>query len=158
MRSKVYKLRITKISMNSYKGIKIKGKKIDEHRLKMEKKLGRKLSYNEIVHHKDGNKKNNKLSNLKLKSRKKHTSEFMKEYMNKPKIKQKYSRWGKKYGFQPHRYKKGKYWCNGCKRYLLKSFFWKDTKTKRNKYKIRTYCKKCDYKKKLKRNQASVGQ
>jgi len=32
----------------------------------MEKMIGRKLRKGEIVHHKDGNKKNNKPSNLKL--------------------------------------------------------------------------------------------
>lgn len=36
------------------------------HRWVMEKYLGRKLSYEEVVHHIDGNKQNNKISNLKL--------------------------------------------------------------------------------------------
>lgn len=36
------------------------------HRLVMEKKLGRLLRRDELVHHKDGNKQNNSLSNLEL--------------------------------------------------------------------------------------------
>lgn len=43
-----------------------------EHRLIMEKKLGRYLTKDEIVHHLDGDGHNNKLSNLKLTTRKKH--------------------------------------------------------------------------------------
>jgi len=43
-----------------------------EHRLIMEKKLGRYLTKNEIVHHKDGNGHNNKISNLQLTTKKKH--------------------------------------------------------------------------------------
>lgn len=42
------------------------------HRRKMENKLGRKLKYNEVVHHIDGNKLNNDLSNLQLMTRQEH--------------------------------------------------------------------------------------
>lgn len=42
------------------------------HREKMEKKLGRKLTANEVVHHKDGDKLNNRLSNLKVLTRAVH--------------------------------------------------------------------------------------
>ena len=41
-------------------------KRIYTHREKMETKLGRKLKPSEIVHHKDGNKKNDDLNNLYL--------------------------------------------------------------------------------------------
>ena len=40
----------------------------------MEKYLGRKLTYNEVVHHIDLNAKNNDLSNLQLMSRSEHTA------------------------------------------------------------------------------------
>lgn len=48
-------------------------KTVLEHRKKMELKLGRRLKSNELVHHKDGNRKNNRDSNLELLSRSEHT-------------------------------------------------------------------------------------
>jgi len=48
------------------------GKVVEEHRYLIEKHLGRKLSYNEIVHHKDGNKHNNILANLEVQIRSFH--------------------------------------------------------------------------------------
>lgn len=44
------------------------------HRLKMENMLGRYLRKNELVHHKDENRLNNRRSNLELTTRSKHTS------------------------------------------------------------------------------------
>jgi len=44
-----------------------------EHRYLMEKKLGRKLSYLEVVHHIDGNKSNNHINNLSPMSYEKHS-------------------------------------------------------------------------------------
>jgi hypothetical protein len=45
-----------------------------EHRVIMENSINRLLTNKEIVHHKDGNKKNNLLSNLELMTRAEHTS------------------------------------------------------------------------------------
>ena len=42
------------------------------HRIVMENHLGRILNSNEVVHHKDGNKKNNKISNLEVMDRIEH--------------------------------------------------------------------------------------
>lgn len=49
-----------------------KGKYQYEHILKMEKKLGRSLRPDEIVHHKDGNASNNSDSNLEVTTRSGH--------------------------------------------------------------------------------------
>lgn len=57
-----------------YKKIKLKNNKTrDEHRLVMEKFLGRKLERYEIVHHKDGNKRNNSLENLEVMTLSEHS-------------------------------------------------------------------------------------
>ena len=53
--------------------------KIPEHRLKMAEKLGRILRTDEIVHHIDGNKLNNKLSNLKIMTASAHRSQTHKD-------------------------------------------------------------------------------
>ena len=63
--------------MYKYKAIKVNGRKIDEHRYVMECHLGRKLSRNEVVHHKDGNKRNNNIDNLELVSRRDHSKMHM---------------------------------------------------------------------------------
>jgi len=54
-----------------------------EHVVKMELLIGRRLFSNECVHHKDGNRKNNEISNLELMTRSKHASHHAKENSQK---------------------------------------------------------------------------
>lgn len=49
-----------------------------EHRLVMEEKIGRYLEQYEVVHHVDGNKSNNDIGNLELKTNGKHISDHFK--------------------------------------------------------------------------------
>lgn len=55
-----------------YKRLRTKDGLIDEHRLVMQNHLGRKLSSDEIVHHIDGNKSNNSISNLEITNKSDH--------------------------------------------------------------------------------------
>ena len=62
-----------KQNINPYNYITIKKGNILEHRLIMENYLGRKLLYNEIVHHVNGDTKDNRIENLQLMTKSEHT-------------------------------------------------------------------------------------
>lgn len=53
------------------------------HRILMEQKLGRTLTYDECIHHVDGNKNNNDISNLTIMTRSEHTRLHAQERRNK---------------------------------------------------------------------------
>ena len=71
--SKISKLKST---LNGY--VKFHGK--HEHRVVMENHLGRPLFSWEIVHHKDGNKRNNDINNLQVMSQGEHATEHFTKF------------------------------------------------------------------------------
>ena len=65
---------------NPYKRTTLNGKPIDEHRKVMTLYLGRKLGRNEYVHHKNGNKKDNRIENLELMTPQEHNKHHQTKY------------------------------------------------------------------------------
>lgn len=59
--------------MTKYKAIRVNGVKKDGHRYIMEQYIGRKLTRYEVVHHKNGNKRDNRIENLEIMSLSEHT-------------------------------------------------------------------------------------
>lgn len=104
--------------------MKVNGKRIDEHRLIMEEYLGRKLSRNEVVHHINGNKKDNRIVNLEVMNLSEHSRKEMKGNTHSP----------------VKKHKGELFLCPGCNLYLPRKSF---NKNKNSYFKIETRCKKC---------------
>lgn len=58
--------------MKHYKTVQVEGRQVRLHRHIMEAHLGRRLGYNEVVHHINGNRHDNRLENLEVVSRSDH--------------------------------------------------------------------------------------
>ncbi len=77
------KQKTSKVYIDEKGYFRFKDSNILVHRWKMEKNLGRKLCYEEVVHHIDGNKLNNNIENLRLfANQKEHDRHHRKHFKN----------------------------------------------------------------------------
>lgn len=65
------------VSVNNYRVIKRNGKTRGEHRIIMEKVLGRSLERCEVVHHKNGDRSDNRIENLEVMALPEHSRHHM---------------------------------------------------------------------------------
>lgn len=70
---------MVRLMTSRYKKIKVGGKAIDEHRHIMQKHLGRKLGFHEVVHHLNGDPRDNRIENLEVVSRSQHSRDHFLE-------------------------------------------------------------------------------
>ena len=79
----------------------VNGRCVKQHRWKMEQKLGRKLRPDEVVHHRNGDRADNRLRNLQLMTDSEHKSHHFFDHPNRRKATGDYRplhRWVKKNG------------------------------------------------------------
>lgn len=132
---------------NDYIALKIDGKRIDEHRLIWEKAYGE-IPEGYIIHHIDGNKSNNDLSNLQMMSREEHSRLHGKLNSNlitpKKMSEEQYKKW-----YEANKESKksmsfsiidGKTLCRKCNELLPVECF---SKNKRMANGCEPFCKKC---------------
>ena len=112
----------------------VNGLRITTARYKMEQKLGRSLSSKEVVHHIDGNKLNDEISNLEVLLVNEHIQEHIRRGDIKP--------YGGNTGTCLRRISgnPNEAWCARCKQFLNKSNFHKN---KNHWNGVNYYCKQC---------------